>query len=168
MSATVGYPHSLLPTYTKVQLYMIGIFRGYSTLLIGSMNPEEGTGVRIAVKAGDVIVLPAGTAHSSLESSPDYRYIGVYPDVSLASIWLKTSSHPRRIVHDGVTKLGEIRSKRFSTPSRTLDTLQQIQSTAKTDRSCFFGIHLDLNSKASSSWRFEIYLIKIHLIISSL
>ncbi|KAK4081402.1 hypothetical protein Purlil1_11663 [Purpureocillium lilacinum] len=40
---------------------------------------RDGTGVKINVKAGDVIVLPAGTAHSSLKSSSDYRYLGVYP-----------------------------------------------------------------------------------------
>ncbi|KAL2209902.1 hypothetical protein CC79DRAFT_1354735 [Sarocladium strictum] len=54
-----------------------GIFQGSSTLLIGQI--KHGEGARIKVKAGDVIVLPAGTAHSSVESSPDYRYIGVYP-----------------------------------------------------------------------------------------
>ncbi|WYZ42404.1 hypothetical protein EsH8_VI_000103 [Colletotrichum jinshuiense] len=55
-----------------------GIFRGHSKLLIGKI--QDGTGVEVDVKAGDVIVLPAGTAHSCLESSPDYRYIGVYPE----------------------------------------------------------------------------------------
>lgn len=57
-----------------------GIFRGTSTLLVGQI--DAGQGSRIDVAAGDVIVLPAGTAHSSLESSSDYRYIGVYPTVS--------------------------------------------------------------------------------------
>lgn len=57
-----------------------GIFRGASTILVGQI--EAGQGARIDVAAGDVIVLPAGTAHSSLESSSDYRYIGVYPAVS--------------------------------------------------------------------------------------
>lgn len=32
--------------------------------------------------AGDVLVLPAGTAHASVESSGDYKYIGIYPEVS--------------------------------------------------------------------------------------
>ncbi|KAK4085499.1 uncharacterized protein Triagg1_489 [Trichoderma aggressivum f. europaeum] len=54
-----------------------GIFQGRSTLLLGKIN--DGDGVQVDVKTGDVIVLPAGTAHSSLRSSDDYRYIGVYP-----------------------------------------------------------------------------------------
>lgn len=58
-----------------------GIFAGRSTLLLGKIG--SGNGREVSVKAGDVIVLPAGTAHSNLESSPDYRYIGVYPKVSL-------------------------------------------------------------------------------------
>lgn len=57
-----------------------GIFQGNSTLLLGKI--EDGEGVEVDVCAGDVIVLPAGTAHSSLESYDDYRYIGVYPKVS--------------------------------------------------------------------------------------
>lgn len=61
-----------------------GIFRGSSTLLIGQI--DAGQGAKIEVTAGDVVVLPAGTAHSSLESSSDYRYIGVYPAVSPAML----------------------------------------------------------------------------------
>ncbi|KAF3010372.1 hypothetical protein E8E14_010003 [Neopestalotiopsis sp. 37M] len=43
------------------------------------MNVDDGSGLKVDVEAGDVVVLPAGTAHSSMTSSPDYRYIGVYP-----------------------------------------------------------------------------------------
>ncbi|KAK8194363.1 hypothetical protein M8818_007553 [Zalaria obscura] len=39
-------------------------------------------GVTISVKTGDVVVNPAGVAHSCLESSPDFEYIGVYPEGS--------------------------------------------------------------------------------------
>ncbi|KAL6695032.1 hypothetical protein J3F84DRAFT_399904 [Trichoderma pleuroticola] len=54
-----------------------GIFQGHSTLLLGKIR--DGNGIQVDVKTGDVIILPAGTAHSSLRSSDDYRYIGVYP-----------------------------------------------------------------------------------------
>ncbi|KAH8592342.1 hypothetical protein B0O99DRAFT_630326 [Bisporella sp. PMI_857] len=56
-----------------------GIFRGTSTLLIGQGKLDARGGKRITVTAGDVIVLPAGTGHSSVESTEDYRYVGVYP-----------------------------------------------------------------------------------------
>lgn len=50
-------------------------------MLLGKIS--TGQGMEVDVKTGDVIILPAGTAHSSLASSSDYRYIGVYPQVSL-------------------------------------------------------------------------------------
>lgn len=50
-------------------------------MLLGQISPTGGNGIEINVNTGDVIVLPAGTAHSSLRSSSDYRYIGVYPEV---------------------------------------------------------------------------------------
>ncbi|KAL4800752.1 hypothetical protein BDV19DRAFT_375432 [Aspergillus venezuelensis] len=59
-----------------------GVFQGSSTLLLGAAG-EDGTdnvGLRVTVHTGDVIVLPAGTGHSSVESTDDYRYIGVYPE----------------------------------------------------------------------------------------
>ncbi|OQV03453.1 hypothetical protein CLAIMM_08496 [Cladophialophora immunda] len=56
-----------------------GIFQGSSTLLLGCGSSDTSGGLNVEVHAGDVIVLPAGTAHCSVESSLDYRYVGVYP-----------------------------------------------------------------------------------------
>ncbi|KAL4799462.1 hypothetical protein BDV19DRAFT_400729 [Aspergillus venezuelensis] len=56
-----------------------GIFQGSSTLLLGVGGGDQVGGLEVDVRAGDVIVLPAGTAHSCAKSSKDYRYIGVYP-----------------------------------------------------------------------------------------
>ncbi|KAH8702350.1 hypothetical protein BGW36DRAFT_372663 [Talaromyces proteolyticus] len=57
-----------------------GIFRGSSTIVLGVGGGDESGGLRVRVQAGDVIVLPAGTAHSMADSTEDYRYIGVYPE----------------------------------------------------------------------------------------
>ncbi|KIW54354.1 hypothetical protein PV05_06718 [Exophiala xenobiotica] len=56
-----------------------GIFQGCSTLLLGCGSSDTTGGLHVDVYAGDVIVLPAGTGHCCVESSTDYRYIGVYP-----------------------------------------------------------------------------------------
>ncbi|KAL2011504.1 hypothetical protein VTN00DRAFT_4222 [Thermoascus crustaceus] len=42
-------------------------------------NNGGGYGLRLKVSAGDVIVLPAGTAHCSVDSQGGFRYVGVYP-----------------------------------------------------------------------------------------
>ncbi|KAL2830437.1 hypothetical protein BJY01DRAFT_240376 [Aspergillus pseudoustus] len=57
-----------------------GIFQGSSKLLLGVGESDQSGGLEVSVQAGDVIVLPAGTAHSCAVSSEDYRYIGVYPE----------------------------------------------------------------------------------------
>lgn len=50
---------------------------------------DEDAGVRCHVKAGDVVVVPAGVAHASVseedkarDKGERYRYVGVYPDGS--------------------------------------------------------------------------------------
>ena len=51
-----------------------GVYRGPATIRLGA-----GTGVTIVAKPGDVIVLPAGTGHENLGSSPESHVIGGYP-----------------------------------------------------------------------------------------
>lgn len=67
--------------------YDIGVFQGTSTLLLGAAGGDldPSTGVKVTLHAGDVLVLPAGTAHSSVDAdnSPEYRYVGVYPEVRI-------------------------------------------------------------------------------------
>lgn len=64
------------------------IVQGESRLVLGRPKPvngAEGTGgVEVDVFPGDVVVVPAGVSHRSLTSSGGYRYIGVYPEVSLS------------------------------------------------------------------------------------
>lgn len=64
-----------------------GIFQGKTTLLVGcGHNDDISTGVKVELRTGDVIVLPAGTGHCNFESTDDLRYIGVYPAVSSSSL----------------------------------------------------------------------------------
>ena len=44
-----------------------------------TVGPE--LGYEVDVKAGDVIVLPAGVGHCNLKSKGDFKYIAVYPKV---------------------------------------------------------------------------------------
>jgi hypothetical protein len=83
--------------------YLItGIFNGSSKLLLGKI--QMGTGIEAAVKAGDIIVLPAETARSSTESTPDYKYIGVYPLVYYNKLQDKFWLTHGRVVPNGEMK----------------------------------------------------------------
>src|SRR3954451_22599333 len=52
----------------------LGIVAGTATVLLGG-----DAGSALDVRAGDALVLPAGTGHKNLGSSPDLLVIGAYP-----------------------------------------------------------------------------------------
>lgn len=53
---------------------VLGVQSGSATVLIGG-----DAGERVTLATGDVIVLPAGTAHMLLDASPDFAVVGAYP-----------------------------------------------------------------------------------------
>lgn len=61
--------------YHSISHEVLGIYDGSATLLLGGEN-----GQKLKVKAGDIIVIPAGVGHKNLESTSDFKVIGAYPD----------------------------------------------------------------------------------------
>mgnify|MGYP000465426911 CR=1 FL=1 len=54
---------------------VLGISKGSVDLMLGGAN-----GKQFSVSAGDVLIIPAGVAHCSLDNSSDYEVIGGYPE----------------------------------------------------------------------------------------
>jgi uncharacterized protein YjlB len=62
------------------------IIRGSSRLALGRSKEHDATdGIEVNIRTGDVIVIPAGVSHRSIESEEGFRYIGVYPKVRIRS-----------------------------------------------------------------------------------
>jgi uncharacterized protein YjlB len=54
---------------------VLGLAKGIARLKIGGDNGEI-----VLVETGDVIIMPAGVGHYSLDNSLDYQFVGGYPN----------------------------------------------------------------------------------------
>ncbi|UNL83551.1 cupin domain-containing protein [Priestia koreensis] len=54
---------------------VLGVIKGHATVQLGGES-----GKTLAIKSGDVIVLPAGTGHKLIESSDEFKVAGAYPN----------------------------------------------------------------------------------------
>lgn len=54
---------------------VLGVYHGSATVQFGGEQ-----GVTVEVRAGDVVVIPAGVAHKNLGARQDFAVVGAYPD----------------------------------------------------------------------------------------
>ncbi|MEG9298655.1 cupin domain-containing protein [Mangrovibacillus sp. Mu-81] len=54
---------------------VLGVKEGEASVQLGGDK-----GVKVNVRKGDVVILPAGTGHKKLNSSHDFQVVGAYPD----------------------------------------------------------------------------------------
>lgn len=52
----------------------LACFSGQAELLLGGES-----GITVTLKAGDAVLLPAGTGHKNMASSSDFQVVGAYP-----------------------------------------------------------------------------------------
>jgi len=54
---------------------VLGIYSGYAEVVLGGEK-----GIDLQIEKGDVVILPAGTAHKKLSSGDNFACVGAYPD----------------------------------------------------------------------------------------
>jgi len=74
------------PHYHSTAHEVLGVFSGQATLRLGGK-----TGATLSVEAGDMLILPAGTGHQNLGSSPNFQVVGGYPKDQKADLMKGTS-----------------------------------------------------------------------------
>jgi uncharacterized protein YjlB len=61
--------------YHSTSHEVLGVYSGMAVLELGGEHGQQ-----VDVKAGDVLVIPAGVGHKKVESSSDFGVVGAYPE----------------------------------------------------------------------------------------
>ena len=61
--------------YHSITHEVLGVYQGKSLLQFGGDDGES-----ISVRAGDIVVIPAGVAHKKLQEKDEFRVVGSYPN----------------------------------------------------------------------------------------
>jgi len=78
---------------------VMGVAKGNATIECGGVK-----GRRLAVTAGDVIVLPAGTGHRLIEASRNFLVVGAYPKTGTYDECTDTRDRP-----DAIKRIAKVR-----------------------------------------------------------
>ncbi|MDB6015957.1 MAG: hypothetical protein JWR19_446 [Pedosphaera sp.] len=60
--------------YHSTSHEVLGVFSGLATIQFGGPN-----GITQTIKAGDVVIIPAGVSHKNLVATVDFGVVGAYP-----------------------------------------------------------------------------------------
>ncbi|MBO0695582.1 MAG: cupin domain-containing protein [Verrucomicrobia bacterium] len=63
------------PHYHSTSHEVLGVYSGAATVRLGGKH-----GKNVDVRAGDVIVIPAGVAHQNIDAGANFGVVGAYPE----------------------------------------------------------------------------------------
>jgi uncharacterized protein YjlB len=81
---------------------VLGVARGTAELQFGGLR-----GRKLAVKPGDVAILPAGTGHQCLAAGSDFLVVGAYPPFGTYDLCRTSEDHQRAL--ETIPKVGRPR-----------------------------------------------------------